>query len=51
MRVIKQLCVPYEELATAFSTRSVEDLSKVVEAHTEVFLQVWQSFISLTILA
>lgn len=39
-RICKQICAPYEELATSFSTRSVEDLGKVADTHSEVFLKV-----------
>lgn len=54
MRLVKQLCTPYEELAAAFSTHSIEDVAKTIESHTEAFIQVseWRqllTYISITI--
>jgi len=37
LRMFKQLCVPYEEFATSFGTRSVEDLTKVLNNHGPKF--------------
>jgi len=39
IRVIKQLCVPYEELSTAFTTNSFEDLTKSVDNNLEPFVK------------
>lgn len=38
-RVLKQFCTPYEELSTAFATRSLEDLSKAIENNVEAFVK------------
>lgn len=38
-RVLKQLCAPYEELLTAFSTGSLEDLNKAIENNLEPFIK------------
>jgi COP9 signalosome complex subunit 3 len=38
-RIFKQICTPYEELATAFATQSLEDLSKAIENNTEPFVK------------
>jgi len=38
-RVIKQICSPYEELATAFSTSSLDDLNKSIENNCEPFVK------------
>lgn len=40
VRTIKQICAPYEELATAFSTASLEDLNKAIDNNCEPFLKV-----------
>lgn len=37
LRHIKQLCTPYEELATAYSTHSTNDVHKCAEVNHEVF--------------
>jgi len=37
VRLLKQLCSPYEEFSTSFSTRSVEDLNKVAANNDEVY--------------
>jgi len=39
IRVLKQICAPYEELAIAFSTRSSEDLGKAIENNCEPFFK------------
>jgi len=38
-RVLKQFCTPYEELGTAFTTRSIEDLNKAIENNLEAFVK------------
>jgi COP9 signalosome complex subunit 3 len=38
-RVLKQFCTPYEELATAFTTHSIEDLVKSIENNLEAFVK------------
>jgi len=38
-RIIKQLSPAYEELATAYSTRSHEDLGKCADNHASVFIR------------
>jgi len=38
-RVLKQFCTPYEELITAFSTSSIEDLTKAIENNIEAFVK------------
>lgn len=38
-RIIKQICAPYEELCTAFSTSSLEDLNKAIENNCEPFVK------------
>jgi len=38
-RVLKQISQPYESLATAFSTRSMEDLAKTIENNCEAFVK------------
>jgi len=37
LRHIKQLCAPYDELATAYSTHSTDDVHKCAETNHEVF--------------
>jgi len=39
MRVFKQLSTPYEEFATSFSTRSVDDLHKVANNYASKFVE------------
>jgi len=39
VRIMKTVCTPYEELATAFVTRSTEDVEKVATKHAESFLR------------
>jgi len=39
VRLFKQICPAYEELATSFSTRSLDDLHKVGENHAEAFIK------------
>lgn len=39
LRILKQLNAPYDELATSFQTRSVEDLLKVMSNREEVFVR------------
>jgi len=39
VRLFKQICPAYEELATSFSTRSLHDLHKVGENNAESFLK------------
>jgi len=36
-RHVKALCAPYNELAAAYATASVDDVEKVVSTHAEVF--------------
>jgi len=38
-RIFKQLCTPYEELATAFSTGSLADVVKSIENNLEPFIK------------
>jgi len=38
-RILKQFCTPYEELATAFTTRSLEDLNKAIDNNLEAFVK------------
>jgi len=38
-RVLKQFCTPYEELSTAFTTHSIEDLNKAIENNLEAFVK------------
>jgi len=39
VRILKTICNPYEELATAYSTRSLEDLGKVIDNNCKPFLE------------
>lgn len=39
LRVVKQLSGPYEELSTAYSTRSFEDLGKCADNHASAFIR------------
>jgi len=38
-RICKQFCAPYDDLATSFSTRSVEDVGKVADTRAEIFMK------------
>jgi COP9 signalosome complex subunit 3 len=39
LRHLKQLCAPYDELATAYQTHSTDDLHKCAEANHEAFVK------------
>lgn len=40
LRLFKQIAVAYEEFATSFATKSIEDLQKVVNNHSGKYKQV-----------